>query len=161
LVGSAADFAKWTERGVLRRTVERIKQGIELTDQPGKFLYGTDWPLAPMNVYRDFVRHMFPDEFHPAVFQDNAKGLFKLRGQRKTLPRTGWATGGKPCPSTRGNRRRKWSTGASGPSRAYLPLRGVQRLERPARCRSRHAHGGHDNGRARPFTAPPLHRPGA
>jgi predicted TIM-barrel fold metal-dependent hydrolase len=78
LVGSEADFAQWAERGVLRRTVERIKQGIEFTEQPGKFLYGTDWPLAPMRVYRDFVGQMFPDEFHQAVFHDNAKALFKL-----------------------------------------------------------------------------------
>jgi predicted TIM-barrel fold metal-dependent hydrolase len=78
LVGSEAAFAKWAERGVLRRTVERVKQGIEFTDQPGKFLYGSDWPLAPMRVYRDFVGHLFPDEFHQAVFHDNAKALFRL-----------------------------------------------------------------------------------
>ena len=55
-----------------------IKQGIEFTERPDKFLYGTDWPLAPMRVYRDFVRHLFPEEFHQAVFHDNAKALFKL-----------------------------------------------------------------------------------
>jgi hypothetical protein len=31
-----------------------------------------------MRVYRDFVRQMFADEFHQAVFHDNAKALFKL-----------------------------------------------------------------------------------
>jgi predicted TIM-barrel fold metal-dependent hydrolase len=78
LVGDEAFFANLAERGALRRTVERIKQGIEFTERPDKFLYGTDWPLAPMRVYRDFVRHMFPDEFHQAVFNDNARALFKL-----------------------------------------------------------------------------------
>src|SRR5262245_9864492 len=78
LVGDQAGFDDLARRGILRRTVERIKHGIEFTDRPDKFLYGTDWPLAPMPVYRDFVRHMFPEEFHQAVFHDNAKALFKL-----------------------------------------------------------------------------------
>ena len=65
-------------RGLLQRVVERIQEGIEFTQRPDKFLYGTDWPLAPMAVYRDFVRQMFPAEYHQAVFHDNAKGLFKL-----------------------------------------------------------------------------------
>lgn len=50
LVGDEAYFSKLAERGVLRRTVERIKQYIELTERPDKFLYGTDWPLAPMQL---------------------------------------------------------------------------------------------------------------
>lgn len=78
LVGDEGYFAGLSERGVLRRTVERMKQGIEFTGQPDKFLYGSDWPLAPMRVYRDFVGQMFPEEYHPAVFHDNAKALFKL-----------------------------------------------------------------------------------
>jgi predicted TIM-barrel fold metal-dependent hydrolase len=78
LVGDEAVFDELARRGILQRTVERIKQGIEFTDRPDKFLYGTDWPLAPMRVYRDFVRAMFPDQFHQAVFHDNAKALFKL-----------------------------------------------------------------------------------
>jgi predicted TIM-barrel fold metal-dependent hydrolase len=78
LVGDERVFDDLARRGILRRTVERIKQGIEFTDRPDKFLYGTDWPLAPMRVYRDFVRHLFPAEFHQAIFHDNAKALFKL-----------------------------------------------------------------------------------
>jgi predicted TIM-barrel fold metal-dependent hydrolase len=78
LVGEQAVFDDLAQRGILRRTVERIKQGIEFTDRPDKFLYGTDWPLAPMAVYQEFIRHMFPADFHQAVFHDNAKALFKL-----------------------------------------------------------------------------------
>jgi predicted TIM-barrel fold metal-dependent hydrolase len=78
LVGDEGYFAGLSAQGVLQRTVQRIKQGIEFTGRPDKFLYGTDWPLAPMRAYRDFVREMFPEEFHQAVFHDNAKALFKL-----------------------------------------------------------------------------------
>jgi predicted TIM-barrel fold metal-dependent hydrolase len=78
LVGDEDAFAILAERGLLRRVVERIQEGIEFTQRPDKFLFGTDWPLAPMVVYRDFVRQMFPEEYHQAVFHDNAKALFKL-----------------------------------------------------------------------------------
>ena len=78
LVGDAAHFAKITASGYLSRTVERVRHAIEFTDRPDRFLYGTDWPLAPMNVYPTFVRQLFDEQHHQAVFEDNAKLLFKL-----------------------------------------------------------------------------------
>jgi predicted TIM-barrel fold metal-dependent hydrolase len=78
LVGDEAYFTALAASGVLHRIVERIKEGIEFTGQPDKFLYGTDWPLAPMRIYRNFVRQMFLEEQHQAVFHDNARALFRL-----------------------------------------------------------------------------------
>jgi predicted TIM-barrel fold metal-dependent hydrolase len=78
LVGDEASFRDLSAAGVLERTVERIKEGIEYTGRTDRFLYGTDWPLAPMRVYRDFVARMFPEKDHPAVFHDNAQQLFGL-----------------------------------------------------------------------------------
>jgi predicted TIM-barrel fold metal-dependent hydrolase len=78
LVGDSAYFARITATGYLRRTIERVRQAIEFAERPDRFLYGTDWPWAPMAIYRDFVRQLFADEQHQAVFQDNAKSLFKL-----------------------------------------------------------------------------------
>ena len=81
LVGAAAHFAKITATGYLQRTVDRVRHAIEFTERPDRFLYGTDWPLAPMNVYADFVRLLFDEEHHQAVFEDNARSLFKLAGE--------------------------------------------------------------------------------
>jgi hypothetical protein len=78
LVGDAAHFVKITASGYLARTVERVRHSLEFTERPDRFLYGTDWPLAPMAVYRDFVRQLFDEKDHQAVFEDNAKSLFKL-----------------------------------------------------------------------------------
>jgi len=78
LVGDAAHFARITATGYLRRTVERVRNAIEFTERPDRFMYGTDWPLAPMNVYPDFVRQLFDEAHHQAVFEDNARSLFKL-----------------------------------------------------------------------------------
>lgn len=78
LVGDTAAFDGMTKNGVLGRAVQRIKEGIEYVETPEKFLFGSDWPLAPLATYRDFVRRMFPEEQYQAVFHDNAKALFKL-----------------------------------------------------------------------------------
>jgi predicted TIM-barrel fold metal-dependent hydrolase len=78
LVGNAADFARLTASGFLARTVERLRHAIEYTNRPDRFLYGTDWPLAPMNVYLSFVRQLFDERDHQPVFEENAKALFKL-----------------------------------------------------------------------------------
>jgi predicted TIM-barrel fold metal-dependent hydrolase len=78
LVGDEAYFANIEASGYIKKTIERVRDAIDYTDRPDRFLYGTDWPLAPMRVYRDFVRRLFDEEHHQAVFEDNAKSLFKL-----------------------------------------------------------------------------------
>jgi predicted TIM-barrel fold metal-dependent hydrolase len=78
LVGDEAHFAKITASGYLHRTVERVRHAIEFTERPDRFLYGTDWPLAPMSAYPRFVRELFDEKHHQAVFEDNARALFKL-----------------------------------------------------------------------------------
>jgi predicted TIM-barrel fold metal-dependent hydrolase len=78
LVGTAEDFATMEKDGVLARTVKRIQEGIEFAEAPDRFVFGSDWPLSPIPVYRDFVRQIFPSELHEAVFQKNAKKLYGL-----------------------------------------------------------------------------------
>jgi predicted TIM-barrel fold metal-dependent hydrolase len=78
LVGDEAHFARITASGYLQRTVERVRNAIEFTERPDRFLFGTDWPLVSMAVYRDFVGMLFPEEHHQAVFEDNARTLFRL-----------------------------------------------------------------------------------
>lgn len=78
LVGDESHFKKITASGYLDRTVDRVRQAIELTEQPNKFMYGTDWPLAPMHVYPEFVKRLFDEKDHEAVFEGTARTLFKL-----------------------------------------------------------------------------------
>lgn len=78
LIGDARAFAAMEMEGVLDRAVKRIKEGIEYTEAPERFLFGSDWPLSPMAAYRDFVRRLFPDKQHAAVFGSAAKALFRL-----------------------------------------------------------------------------------
>ena len=59
LIGDAEAFAAMEKDGVLDRAVKRIKEGIEYAEAPERFLFGSDWPLSPIAVYRDFVRQLF------------------------------------------------------------------------------------------------------
>jgi predicted TIM-barrel fold metal-dependent hydrolase len=78
LIGEAEDFARMRSDGVLERTIERVKQGIEYAEAPDRFLFGSDWPLAPIALYRDFVAAMFSAREQKQVFRENAVALFGL-----------------------------------------------------------------------------------
>jgi predicted TIM-barrel fold metal-dependent hydrolase len=78
VVGSAADFQGYRAKGVLKAVAENIRKAFDYAEHPDRFLYASDWPLAPMSTYHDFMREVIPEEHHQAVFRDNAKGLFEL-----------------------------------------------------------------------------------
>jgi predicted TIM-barrel fold metal-dependent hydrolase len=76
LIGNAAAFAEMEKLGVVGRTLTRVKDALEFADAPERFLFGSDWPLASLPAYRDFVRRMFDPADHAGVFGGNAKALF-------------------------------------------------------------------------------------
>ncbi|MNC84424.1 hypothetical protein D3C75_1390290 [compost metagenome] len=45
-------------------------------------LFGTDWPLAPIDLYAEFVRRLVPEQHHEKVFYENAFSLFPRISQR-------------------------------------------------------------------------------
>ena len=55
-----------------------IQHAIRYSERPNRFLYGTDWPLAPMLPYRDFMLAAVPPEYHESVFEENARVLFRV-----------------------------------------------------------------------------------
>jgi predicted TIM-barrel fold metal-dependent hydrolase len=55
-----------------------LKKAIAYVGDYGKFLYGTDWPLAPMGAYRRLIESLIPREHHRAVFRSNAERVFPL-----------------------------------------------------------------------------------
>ncbi|GAC1464215.1 MAG: hypothetical protein NVSMB9_02600 [Isosphaeraceae bacterium] len=56
-----------------------LRRAFHYTEKPDRFLYGTDWPLAPMAGYRRFIESVIPREHHAAVFEKNARALFRLK----------------------------------------------------------------------------------
>jgi predicted TIM-barrel fold metal-dependent hydrolase len=55
-----------------------LKKALSYTGRPDRFLYGSDWPLAPMPAYRRLIETIVPKDQHGAVFRANAERLFGL-----------------------------------------------------------------------------------
>lgn len=55
-----------------------LKKAIGYVGDHKKFLYGSDWPLAPLGSYRRLIESVIPAEHHQEVFRTNAKHVFKI-----------------------------------------------------------------------------------
>lgn len=78
VVGKQAEIEALRKQGALKDVIDSVRKAFLYTECPDRFLYGSDWPLVPMALYRDLIREMIPEEAHQAVFHDNAKALFGL-----------------------------------------------------------------------------------
>ena len=63
---------------MLQEAAAALRRAFRYAERPNRFLYGSDWPLAPMVAYRDFVAAAVPEVHHPQVFDDNARALFRI-----------------------------------------------------------------------------------
>ena len=86
MVGSASDYENYRQEGYFEDLGKKVWELIDFTERPDRFLFGSDWPLSPMKVYRDFISELIPESYHKAVFHDNAKALFKLVYIRHHMP---------------------------------------------------------------------------
>jgi uncharacterized protein len=55
-----------------------LKKWIGYVGDFSKFLYGSDWPLAPMDIYRRLIESVIPKDHHQVVFRTNAEHVFGL-----------------------------------------------------------------------------------
>jgi len=78
VVGSAESFTVAERQEMLQETSACIRRAFRYAERPNRFLYGSDWPLAPMAAYRTFIAAAIPDIYHPQVFEDNARTLFQI-----------------------------------------------------------------------------------
>jgi uncharacterized protein len=78
LIGNADTFLAEEKQEALREAAAGIGKAFRYAERPNRFLYGSDWPLAPMALYRDFIRSAIPESYHEMVFEENARVLFRL-----------------------------------------------------------------------------------
>lgn len=79
-VGGAEAFEDEARAEALEEVLARLRQAWRYAERPNRFLYGSDWPLAPLAVYRDWVERAIPQECREDVFAGNARRLFRLEG---------------------------------------------------------------------------------
>jgi predicted TIM-barrel fold metal-dependent hydrolase len=77
MVGNAEMFASAEGRETAAELAEEIRRAIRYSERPTRFVYGSDWPLAPLAAYRDVIRAAIPAEWHELVFTENARLLFR------------------------------------------------------------------------------------
>ncbi len=58
--------------------MDRYQSAILSLNDPSRLLYGSDWPLAKMHVYIDFIKKMLPKDLWEDVFFNNAKRVFMI-----------------------------------------------------------------------------------
>ncbi len=58
--------------------IQNVKSWLEYLDSYDRLLYGTDWPLANIANYIEFVAHLIPEKYHDQVFFDNANRIYAL-----------------------------------------------------------------------------------
>lgn len=58
--------------------IDFIKGWLEYLDNYDCLLYGTDWPLANISNYIEFVANLIPSRHHDKVFFDNANRIYDL-----------------------------------------------------------------------------------
>jgi predicted TIM-barrel fold metal-dependent hydrolase len=77
-IGDAEAFEADERREALAETIAAVRRAFRYAERPNRFVYGSDWPLAPLAVYRAWVAEAVPEVHHAQVFEENARGLFRV-----------------------------------------------------------------------------------
>ncbi len=54
----------------------RLRQPLLFEERPDRWLFGSDWPLAPLGAYLAFIKELVPEDWHQMVFRTNALRVF-------------------------------------------------------------------------------------
>lgn len=84
VVGDAARLAGVRKKRLL---MEHFQRGLVYLENYEQVLFGSDWPLAPVGPYIEFVKELVPEEAYHDVFFRNALRVFpRLNGLMKGGP---------------------------------------------------------------------------
>ncbi len=67
---------------ILRKSAQmeeriRMRQPLLFEERPDRWLFGSDWPLAPLDAYVAFIKQLVPETWHEDVFSKNALRVFR------------------------------------------------------------------------------------
>lgn len=79
VVGDRPHFERFMNEPLF---MDHFRRALVYSDHYEKMLFGTDWPLAPIDLYAEFVRRLVPEQHHEKVFYENAFALFPRIQQR-------------------------------------------------------------------------------
>lgn len=73
MVGDAAQCKRLKDSPLF---FAHLRHAVTYCDHYDKFLFGTDWPLAPVRSYIEFVQEIIPEAYHEDVFYNTALRVF-------------------------------------------------------------------------------------
>jgi len=74
LVGDKSTIGRFTAQELY---LNMFRTALILADSYDKLLFGTDWPLIPIDAYIGFIQQIIPEKHHQAVFYYNALRVFE------------------------------------------------------------------------------------
>jgi hypothetical protein len=77
-IGDHEKFRAPERREALEETLAGVRRAFRYAERPNRFLFGSDWPLAPLALYREWIGQGIPEIHHEQVFEENARSLFRL-----------------------------------------------------------------------------------
>lgn len=83
VVGDKEKFQRFMNEHLF---MDHFRRALVYADRYDKMLFGTDWPLASIELYIEFIRRLVPEKFHEAVFYRNALDAFP-RVRKRVLER--------------------------------------------------------------------------
>ncbi|QED48343.1 amidohydrolase family protein [Cytobacillus dafuensis] len=72
IVGTDRELKKHSEG----RFLDHLRHALVYSNSYDKLLFGTDWPLVPVEPYIHFIKNLIPKEHHEDVFYNNAVKVF-------------------------------------------------------------------------------------
>lgn len=72
IVGTEKELKKHSES----RFLDHLRHALVFSDSYDKLLFGTDWPLAPIGPYIEFIKALIPEQYHEDVFYNTALKVF-------------------------------------------------------------------------------------
>jgi hypothetical protein len=79
LIGPESYFSDPKNAEGINDALERIREAFAWVENPKKFLYGSDWPLAPVKPYLALMKRAIHPRHHEAVFRTNAADVFAVQ----------------------------------------------------------------------------------
>jgi len=82
MVGDKSTITRFTAQELF---LNMFRTALILADSYDKLIFGTDWPLIPIDAYIGFIQQIIPIEHHQAVFYDNALRVFERINARQRI----------------------------------------------------------------------------
>lgn len=79
VVGDRPHFERFMNEPLF---MDHFRRALVYGDRYDKMLFGTDWPLAPIDLYAEFVSRLIPEQHYDKVFYENAFTVFPRIRQR-------------------------------------------------------------------------------